>query len=124
MEFGLNWPTGARGTLLPRRNNEECIMWQIRASRGVLLLATAAAWFAGDIVLGQDYRIVRIASGLNQPTYLTQAPGDPANILYYSERTANTLAGFGAVNQMGRIWRYDTDTGQKTLVVDLSSCSV
>jgi len=56
-------------------------MYQIRASRGVLLLATAAAWFAGDIVLGQDYRIVRIASGLNQPTYLTQAPGDPANIL-------------------------------------------
>src|SRR4051812_12490020 len=121
MAIGLNWPTGARGTLLPRRNNEECIMWQIRASRGVLLLAIAAAWFVGDIVFGQDYRIERIASGLNQPTYLTQAPGDPANILYFSERTSNTIGGFGAVNQKGEKWKKKTTTRPRTLVLDLSS---
>src|SRR5262245_44107606 len=71
--------------------------------------------------LAVDYQIVRIASGLNQPTFVTQAPGDPANIIYYTERTSNTLAGFGPVNQMGKVIRYDILTGQKTTVLDLSS---
>jgi hypothetical protein len=48
----------------------------------------------------QDYRVERIASGLNQPTYVTQAPGDPANVLYFTERTTNTQPGFNAVNPM------------------------
>jgi glucose/arabinose dehydrogenase len=71
-----------------------------------------------------DYRIERIASGLNQPTYVTQAPGDPPNIIYFTERTSNTIAGFNAVNQMGKIYRYDMNTRTKTLVLDLSSRSV
>src|SRR5688500_17126186 len=71
--------------------------------------------------LAQDYRIERIASGLNQPTYITQAPGDPANILYFTERTSNTIAGFSPVNDMGKVWRYDVNTRSKTLVLDLSS---
>jgi hypothetical protein len=74
--------------------------------------------------LAQDFRIERIASGLNQPTYVTQAPGDPANILYFTERTSNTIAGFSAVNQMGKVWRYDVNTRAKTLVLDLSARSV
>src|SRR5688572_31605754 len=53
----------------------------------------------------QTYRIERIAWGLNQPTFVTQAPGDPANILYFTERTSNTIPGFSVINQMGKVWR-------------------
>src|SRR5687768_1429954 len=60
---------------------------------GFALVCTAAG-MCGPAAFAQDYRIERIASGLNQPTYITQAPGDPANILYFTERTSNTLAGF------------------------------
>jgi len=74
--------------------------------------------------VAQGYRIERIASGLNQPTYVTQAPNDPANILYYTERTENAIPGFGASNNMGRVWRYDVTTRTKTMVLDLSSRSV
>jgi len=72
----------------------------------------------------QTYRIERIAWGLNQPTFVTQAPGDPANILYFTERTSNTIPGFSVINQMGKVWRYDTATRQKSLVLDLSARSV
>jgi glucose/arabinose dehydrogenase len=68
----------------------------------------------------REYRIERIASGLSQPTYVTQAPGDPANILYFTERTSNTQPGFDTVNQMGKVWRYDVNTRARTLVLDLS----
>jgi hypothetical protein len=71
-----------------------------------------------------DYQIERIASGLNQPTYVTQAPGDPPNILYYTTRTLNAVSGFTAANQMGGVYRYDTNTRTSTLVLDLSSRSV
>jgi glucose/arabinose dehydrogenase len=72
----------------------------------------------------RNYVIERIASGLNQPTYVTQAPGDPANILYFTERTQDANPGFGAVNVMGKIWRYDVDTRTKSVVADFSSRSV
>jgi glucose/arabinose dehydrogenase len=72
----------------------------------------------------QEFRVERIASGLSQPTYVTQAPGDPANILYFTERTSNTRAGFNAVNQMGKVWRYDVNTRTKTPVLDLSNRNV
>jgi hypothetical protein len=83
-----------------------------------------ATGLSGPLALAQDYRIERIASGLSQPTYVTQAPGDPANILYFTERTSNTIAGFGPVNDMGKVWRYDVNTRQKTLVLDLSTREV
>ena len=70
--------------------------------------------------LAQGYRIERIASGLNQPTYVTQAPNDPANIIYFTERTRSANPGFGAANTMGRVWRYDTKTRTRTQVLDLS----
>src|SRR6188508_2974415 len=85
-------------------------------------LFTAALFPA--VAVAQSYRIERIASGLNQPTYITQAPGDPANILYFTERTSNTIGGFDPINQMGKVWRYDVNTRAKTLVLDLSSRSV
>jgi hypothetical protein len=72
----------------------------------------------------QTYRLERIAAGLNQPTFVTQAPGDPENILYFTERTSNTIGGFNAINQMGKVWRYDTTTRTKTLVLDLSTRQV
>ena len=71
--------------------------------------AFAVACAFGSVALAQDYRIERIASGLNQPTYVTQAPGDPANILYFTERTSNTIGGFGPVNDMCKVWRYDVE---------------
>jgi hypothetical protein len=70
-----------------------------------------------------NYRVVRIASGLAQPTYVAQAPGDPANIIYYSTRitAANgTGGGFSAVKSMGGIFRYDMTTCTSTKVMDLS----
>lgn len=70
-----------------------------------------------------DYAIERIASGLAQPTYMTQAPGDPSNIIYYSTRITaptGTGGGFGTINQMGSIWRYDTTTRTSTQIMNLS----
>lgn len=80
-----------------------------------LLTLSASVNFA----FSQTYRLDRIASGLAQPTYLTQAPGDPANILYYSTRvtTGGVSAGAGT---MGSIWRYDTNTRISTEIMNLS----
>lgn len=61
---------------------------------------------------------------MNQPTYVTQAPGDPSNILYFTERTRDANPGFNTVNAMGRVWRYDVNTRTKSLVLDLSSRGV
>jgi glucose/arabinose dehydrogenase len=72
-----------------------------------------------------QYRVARVASGLNQPNFVTQAPGDPASILYYVERTqvpadsSYSIQGFSKVNHMGKVVRYDTVTGVKTTVLDL-----
>ena len=77
------------------------------------------------IVQGSDFRIERVASGLNQPNYVTQAPGDPANVIYTVERvtppTEGTfgIQGFSKVNHMGRISRYDQTTRTSTTILDL-----
>ncbi|MBC7784789.1 MAG: PQQ-dependent sugar dehydrogenase [Burkholderiales bacterium] len=89
------------------------------ASAGLLAIGLIA-----PTALAQDYRIERIASGLNQPTFITQAPGDPANILYYAERTESANAGFNTANQMGKIIRYDVNTRTKTTVLNLNARSV
>src|SRR5262245_18090376 len=86
-----------------------------------LACASGALFSVVTTSLGQDIRIERIASGLNQPTYITQAPGDPSNIVYFTERTSNTIAGFGVNNQMGKIYRYDLNTHSKTMMLDLST---
>jgi glucose/arabinose dehydrogenase len=65
-----------------------------------------------------NYKVVRVASGLDQPTFMTQAPGDPANIIYYSTRI--TPGGTGATD-MGGIWRYDMTTRTSTQILNLSS---
>jgi hypothetical protein len=65
------------------------------------------------------YRIERIASGLRQPVYVDQAPGDPANILYYMTRVTTGGAGAGSGTH-GSLWRYDMDTRVSTEVLNLS----
>jgi hypothetical protein len=81
-----------------------------------------SAIFAARDSHAQNYRVVRIASGLAQPTYVAQAPGDPANIIYYSTRitAANgTGGGFNTVNTMGGIFRYDMNTRMSTPIMNL-----
>jgi hypothetical protein len=85
------------------------------------LIVYCIAISAGS-ALAQDYRIERIASGLAQPTYLAQAPGDPANIVYYATRITapnGTGGGFGTLNNMGGIFRYDMNTRSSTQVMSL-----
>lgn len=72
-------------------------------------------------VVRGEYRIERVASGLDQPTFVTQAPGDPANVIYFSERTRDAVAGFAAANVIGGIYRYDTTTRTRTTVLDLGT---
>jgi len=73
-----------------------------------------------------DYHIERVSPVLNQPTFLTQAPGDPANIIYYSTRISSTTSGFTPAppNTMGKVWRYDLNTRASTAVLDLSARKV
>lgn len=58
-----------------------------------------------------EYTIQRVLDGLNQPIYMTQAPGDP-NSLYVVERTDGG-------NQVGRIRQYDLTTHSLTTFLDL-----
>ena len=88
------------------------------------LVAAAAALAFGGTVFAQNYRIERIASGLNQPTFVTQAPGDPANVLYYIERTVSPNATFTSNSAMGKVSRYDVNTRTSTTVLDLSTRSL
>jgi glucose/arabinose dehydrogenase len=88
---------------------------------GSVHLGLLLAACGGSSAFGLDYGVKLVASGLNQPNYVTQAPGDPSNILYYTTRSSNTIQGFSVVNQMGEVYRLDTNTGISTPVIDLSS---
>ena len=90
-----------------------------------LQLALAAAVAASGVWPGSvfaDYHLERVSSVLNQPTFITQAPGDPANIIYYTTRITSTMSGFTPIppNTMGKVWRYDLNTRTATGVLDLS----
>src|SRR5215467_5938224 len=61
-----------------------------------------------------EYRIERIASGLNQPSSIVFAPGDN-NTMYILERTQNNNV------NMGKVLKYDIATRTKTTILDLSS---
>lgn len=94
----------------------------ISSTHRTLLLSTAVALIAFPALVRADYHLERIASGLAQPTFLAQAPGDPANIVYYSTRitaATGTGAGFGT-NSMGSIYRYDMNTRFSVPVMNLS----
>src|SRR5262245_23206434 len=67
-----------------------------------------------------DYHLERITGILNQPTFITQAPGDPSNILYYSTRISTGTSGANSNNTMGKIWRFDASARTSTAVLDFS----
>src|SRR6478672_1112685 len=81
-----------------------------------------ASMFAA-IVLGAargsfaEYRIERIASGLNQPSSVAFAPGDN-NTMYILERTQNNNV------NMGKVLKFDIATPTKTTILDLGSRAV
>src|SRR5262249_27836788 len=92
-------------------------------SRFILALGTLALVLR-PIASQAVYHLERITPVLNQPTYLTQAPGDPANILYYSTRITSAASGFSAFNSMGSIWRYDVTTRTSTVILNFAARSV
>src|SRR3954454_15819221 len=74
---------------------------------GVIVLCIARSSFA-------EYRIERIASGLNQPSSVAFAPGDN-NTMYILERSQNDN------NSLGKVLKYDIPTRTKSTILDLSS---
>src|SRR4051812_12113249 len=72
-----------------------------------LVLCAARGSFA-------EYRIERIASGLNQPSSVAFAPGDN-NTMYILERSQNDNA------NLGKVLKYDIATRTRTTILDLSS---
>lgn len=90
-------------------------------------LAVCAVGLCGVGKLEAQYRLQRVVSGLNQPNYITQAPGDATNQMYVVERVSPpnpgdgsySMQGFSKVNHMGKISRVDLATGAKTTVLDL-----
>lgn len=75
-----------------------------------LALVGMFAWLLQADV-GAQYTVTQILDGLNQPIYITQAPGDD-NSLYIVERSVNG-------NDVGRILRHNPTTGINTTFVDL-----
>src|SRR4051812_3141969 len=61
-----------------------------------------------------EYRIERIASGLNQPSSVAFAPGDN-NTMYILERSQNDN------NNLGKVLKYDIPTRTKSTILDLGS---
>src|SRR5262249_35046357 len=87
----------------------------------VLAVLTVTCAFAARESMALDYTVERIASNLAQPDFVAQAPGDPANIIYYSTRITNSgTGGFGVTNNMGGIWRYDMNTRTSTQIMNLN----
>src|SRR4051812_23399844 len=72
-----------------------------------LVLCAARGSFA-------EYRIERIASGLNQPSSVAFAPGDN-NTMYILERSQNDNA------NLGKVLKYDIATRTRTTILDLGS---
>lgn len=75
------------------------------------LVAVELVCLAGGTARGA-YTVERIVAGLNQPTYVTQAPGDNTS-LYIVER-ADTG------NQLGRIRKYNLQSQSFSTFLDLS----
>src|SRR5689334_24644152 len=93
---------------------------RISVFTGINLLATML-WPA---IAMADYHFERITGVLNQPTYVTQAPGDPTNILYYTTRISTSVSGFGSANSMGSVWRYTVTTRAAVAVLALGARAV
>ena len=88
--------------------------------KGMIALACAAVPCAiyGPAARA-DYTVDRVATGLNQPTYVTQAPGDDRN-LYVVERVGVPV---NNKNTLGGIVRYDPVTQTKTPFLQLAGAA-
>jgi glucose/arabinose dehydrogenase len=78
------------------------------------LLSAAVMIVAADLH-ARPYALERLATGLQQPTFVTQAPGD-SNNLYFVERTS-VVAGNPKAG-LGKIWKFDLTTKTKSLFID------
>ena len=83
---------------------------------GNLALACAAACAVGSPAARADFTVDRVATGLNQPTYVTQAPGDDRN-LYVVQR-------LGTGGTLGDIQRYDPVTQTSSLFLNIGGNAV
>src|SRR6476620_1184326 len=92
-----------------------------RFSVGLFVFIIAAL---EPLTVSAGYHIERVRPVLNQPTFLTQRPGDPPNILFYTTRIGTSLSGFGSVNTMGSVWRYDLNTRTSFAVLSFSARQV
>jgi hypothetical protein len=90
--------------------------WQLAAVSAFVVAAHISSSTRGQT---PTYRIERVASGLRQPVYMSQAPGDPANIIYYMSRVTTGGANAGSGTH-GSLWRYDMDSRVSTEVLNLS----
>ena len=86
------------------------------AAAGIAAVASMAT-----PAVAQQYKIERVLNQLQQPTYVTFAPGDN-NTMYFMERT--TVVGGSSTARMGRIAKYNplTDSAPSTFL-DLSGVS-
>lgn len=75
------------------------------------IICATCGWLAAERAYC-DYTIERVAGGLRQPMFLTQAPGENDS-LYIVERT-------DGANQLGRIRRYDLQSQSFTTFLDLT----
>ncbi|MBX3435264.1 MAG: PQQ-dependent sugar dehydrogenase [Pirellulales bacterium] len=89
-------------------------MTQLSSRIGAGFVATCAAMVALSPAktLFAAYAVERLVTGLNQPMYVTQAPGDNSS-LYIVERREGT-------NTLGRVQKYDLQTQSITTFLDLS----
>src|SRR5262245_36357848 len=91
------------------------------SSVGLFVLAIAALQ---SFSASAGYHLERISPVLNQPTFLTQRPGDPPNLLFYTTRIGTAFSGFSSVNTMGGVWKYDVNSRTSFQVLSLSSRQV
>jgi hypothetical protein len=83
--------------------------WTFLAASGGFLAALQAPVYA-------DFAVKRVATGLDQPIYMTQAPGDDST-LYVVER-------LGTGGTLGQIVTYDPATNSKSLFLDVGGSAV
>jgi hypothetical protein len=102
-----------------RGNSEEGRLVPHLLSRSFRSLAGVCALVlcSASAALAQDYRLERLLTGVQQPTYAAHAPGDDNN-LYWMERT-KVVSG-NPTATMGRMVKYDLTTKTATTFVDFA----
>src|SRR5262245_20556831 len=99
----------------PRAQKEEQSLRQIQNTSSLLSFLALALAISPSTTAAQDFKINKIVGSLNQPTFVTFAPGDD-NDLYIAE-----LKSTSSTSNMGRIVRYNRLTQTKSTVIDLNS---